>query len=409
MKTINKILLLWLLPSLIFASGRYPSPLPTPSTEILNIETQKCNTSCLERLLEQGQVFSFIANFTQDNQNQTLLESLNALMSALDISQIPYFENSKKSFFNIALLFSRKDIGAYSASTTNVILSYLLHQNKPFNFEVFDSKSESAQDLQVAIDAIHSKGYRQIIAILTYNGANNLNTLKIQTPIFIPSVHSSQITTTPLPNIIYGGISYEEQIQELSRFNPQSKAASFYDSSYIGNQIHQSVLKYNPNIVYSTAFNLKDNSNFTKTARTLKPLLEHSRIFLNTPVINSSIVLSQLTYYSIATEGVYSTQINYSPTLLSITQPKDRKKMYIANSIQPLDDLLSEESKMLNVDLEYDWINYATAFGIEYFYRKNTPSAKDYFKENIKDNQVQYKIEILSPINNRFVNSNASF
>ena len=128
MKTINKILLLWLLPSLIFASGRYPSPLPTPSTEILNIETQKCNTSCLERLLEQGQVFSFIANFTQDNQNQTLLESLNALMSALDISQIPYFENSKQSFFNIALLFSRKDIGAYSASTTNVILSYLLHQ-----------------------------------------------------------------------------------------------------------------------------------------------------------------------------------------------------------------------------------------------------------------------------------------
>lgn len=409
MKLINKIFLLWLLPSLIFASGKYPSPLPTPSAEVLNIETQKCNTSCLEELLEQGQVFSFIANFTQNNQNQTLLESLNTLMSTLEISQIPYFTDSQKSFFNIALLFSRKDIGAYSASTTNVILSYLLHQNKLFNFEIFDSKSESAQDLQEAINTIHSKGYRQIIAILTYNGANNLNTLNIQTPIFIPSVHSSQITTNPLPNIIYGGISYEEQIQKLSKHNSQIKAVSFYDSSYIGDQIHQSVLKYNPDIAYSTAFNLKDNSNFTKTAGKLKSLLKHSRIFLNTPVINSSIILSQLTYYDIAIEGIYSTQINYSPTLLSITQPKDRKNMYIANSIQTLDSLLSEETQMLNADLKYDWINYATAFGIEYFYRKNVPSAKRYFKETIKDNQVQYEIEILSPINNRFVESDASF
>ena len=54
------------------------------------------------------------------------------------------------------------------------------------------------------------------------------------------------------------------------------------------------------------------------------------------------------------------------------------------------------------MDLEYDWINYATAFGIEYFYLKNSPGAKRYFKERIRDNQVQYSIEILTPANNRF-------
>lgn len=407
MQIIQKILLLWLFPSLIFASGKYPSPLPTPSAEVLNIEIQKCGTSCLEDLLEKGQVFSFIAHFNEDNQTQTLLESLNALMQTLEISQIPYLADSQTSFFNIALLFSRKDIGAYSASTTNTILSYLLHQNRHFNFEIFDSKSESAQDLQNAIDTIHSKGYRQIIAILTYNGANNLNTLNIQTPIFIPSVHISQITGTPLPNVIYGGISYEEQIQKLSELSPQTKAVSFYDPSYIGNQIHQSVLKYNPEMAYSLAFNLKDNTNFTKTTKNLKPQLQNAKIFLNTPVINSSIILSQLTYHDIKTSGIYSTQINYSPTLLSITQPQDRKNMYIANSIQRLDDFLTQEAKMLNADLQYDWINYATAFGIEYFYHKSLPSAKRYFKEKIKDNQVQYNIQILSPLNNRFVESDA--
>ena len=221
MQIIQKLFILFLLaPNLILASGRYPSPLPTPTTEILNLDYNKCSTSCLEDYLKQGLIFSFMANFNEDNQNEELLESLNLLMNNLAISQIPYLSSTKKPFFNIALLFSRKNIGTYSASTTNVILSYLLHQNSRFNFEIFDSKSESQEDLQSTIDTIHSKGYRQIIAILTYNGANNLNLLNIQTPIFIPSVHSSQITSNLSPNIIYGGINYDEQIKELSQLNP---------------------------------------------------------------------------------------------------------------------------------------------------------------------------------------------
>ena len=404
MQIIQKLFILFLLaPNLILASGRYPSPLPTPTTEILNLDYNKCSTSCLEDYLKQGLIFSFMANFNEDNQNEELLESLNLLMNNLAISQIPYLSSTKKPFFNIALLFSRKNIGTYSASTTNVILSYLLHQNSRFNFEIFDSKSESQEDLQSTIDTIHSKGYRQIIAILTYNGANNLNLLNIQTPIFIPSVHSSQITSNLSPNIIYGGINYDEQIKELSQLNPQIKAASFYDSSYIGNTIHQSVLKYNPEISYSMAFNLKDNTNFTKEMKKLQPILNNSRIFLNTPLINSSIILSQITYYDIQTQGIYSTQINYNPTLLSITQAKDRDNMYIANSIGKLEDSFVEEAKLLNADLEYDWINYATALGIEYFYLKNIPSAKRFFDEKIYNNQVQYDIQILSPKNNRFI------
>ena len=127
------------------------------------------------------------------------------------------------------------------------------------------------------------------------------------------------------------------------------------------------------------AFNLKDNTNFTKEMKKLQPILNDSRIFLNTPLINSSIILSQITYYDIQTQGIYSTQINYNPTLLSITQAKDRDNMYIANSIGKLEDSFVEEAKLLNADLEYDWINYATALGIEYFYLKYLHSAKRFF------------------------------
>ena len=76
--------------------------------------------------------------------------------------------------------------------------------------------------------------------------------------------------------------------------------------------------------------------------------------------------------------------------------------MYVANSIMPLDGLLLENAKFLNADLEYNWINYTTAFGIEYFYIKSVPGAKRYFKEKIFHQQVQYNIEILKPTNTRF-------
>ena len=103
MQIIQKLFILFLLaPNLILASGRYPSPLPTPTTEILNLDYNKCSTSCLEDYLKQGLIFSFMANFNEDNQNEELLESLNLLMNNLAISQIPYLSSTKKPFFNIA-------------------------------------------------------------------------------------------------------------------------------------------------------------------------------------------------------------------------------------------------------------------------------------------------------------------
>ncbi len=404
-------LLLSLLPSLILAAGKYPSPLPTPKTEILNIEIQTCSKACLKEYLQKGQIFSFLANVNKNNTNEELLTNAKSLSMELEIASIPYFLDIQKSaLIQIALLFPKKTIGRYSISSTNVILSYLFNRNQPFNFEVFDSKSESLEDLENTINTITAKGYKQIIAILTYVGANNINHLKTQIPIYIPSVHSSQITEPLMPNIIYGGISYEKQIEKLSALNPNStKVISFYDEGYIGSQMNEYVLKYNLDTIYSNAFNPKSATTFPKEIKTIQPLLKDSKIFLNTPITHSSIILSQITYNDIKINGIYSTQINYNPSLLSITQEKDRNNMYIANSIAKSDSLLVEEAKLLNADLEYDWINYSTAYGIEYFYLQNIPNAKAYFKEAIKNNQVEYKIDILTPKNNRFVPINYEY
>lgn len=391
------------LPPFVNASGKYLSPLPIPDMEVLNIESQKCSSGCLRDFLANEQFFSFIANINESNQNKDLMEQLDKLLAQLAISEIPYSLGMQKSLFNIALLLPRKAIGRYSTTTMNTILSYLLIQKGQFNFEVFDSQSETLEDLQATLDTIYSKGHRQIIAILTQEGANNLNTINPSVSVFIPSVHKTQILSdSNSANLVFGGISYEAQIQELSEIHPYVNAASFYDSGIIGTQMQQYTKAANENLKYSKSFSLKQSADLPKEIKSLRGVLQGARIFLNTPIANSSIILSQLTYNNIRPNGVYSTQINYNPSLLSITQERDRRNMFVANSISPLDSLLVEQAKMLNVDLEYDWINYATAFGIEYFYLKSSRGAKRYFKERIRDNQVQYKIEILTPANNRF-------
>lgn len=403
LKKIVLCVLVLVYPQFGLASGKYLSPLPSPSIEVLNLESKKCNTSCLRDFLKKGQVFSFIANVDKDNQNEAIVAELNTLLGALEISEIPYFLGVQKPFFNIALMFPRKSVGRYSSTTTNVILSYLLNQKGRFNFEIFDSKTESLEDIQTILQTIYAKGYRQVIAVVTQEGANAINALNPNMLVFVPTVHKMQLEREiSTPNVIFGGISYLEQIQKLSALNSSVSATSFYDDSLVGKQMQAYTQEINPNLIYSRSFSLKQNPNFPKEIKSLKSTLRATRIFLNTPVTSSSIILSQITYNAISPKAIYSTQINYNPSLLSITQERDRANMYIANSIMPLDSLLVENAKFLGVDLEYNWISYTTAFAIEYFYTKSVPSTKRYFKEKIKEQQVHYSVEILQPTNTRF-------
>ncbi|MDE5591649.1 MAG: hypothetical protein K2I63_01645, partial [Helicobacter sp.] len=347
--------------------GKILSPIPIPDIEVLQINTEKCSRSCLKDYMQNGLVFSFLAYANKNNINEDLESNLKMLLGKLEINHIPYLtEQNKMPILRIALLLPQKTIRRYSTSSTNTILSYLLYRNKPFELEIFDSNSESLEDIKASLHSISSKGFQYIIALLTHTGANNLNKLKTHLSIYIPSVHSSQITSNNAPNIIYGGISYEEQIQKFfSLTKENSKIVSFYDVGTIGNQIHQYILKHNPKIAYSTAFDTQNIIEFPKEIKNLQSILDNSTIFLNTPITNSSIILSQLTYNSIQPNAIYSTQINYNPSLLSITQPKDRSTMFIANSISTPNPFFNEIAKLLQVDLEYDWINYSTGYGIE--------------------------------------------
>ena len=111
-------------------------------------------------------------------------------------------------------------------------------------------------------------------------------------------------------------------------------------------------------------------------------------MFLNTPIIKSSILLSQLRAYDTVPYIILSTQLNYTPLVISLTQYPDRKKFIVANSIEKVNLKLEESLALLDVDVAYNWVNYSTLIGIDSIFFKDESKL---FPNKIVDNQVQYE------------------
>jgi len=84
-----------------------------------------------------------------------------------------------------------------------------------------------------------------------------------------------------------------------------------------------------------------------------------------------------------------------------MTQYIDRKNMIIANSITEQNNELIQINALLGNDIVYDWINYTTTVGIDYFYYLLTFENRQY-NIDLKNNQMQYDIKLVQPSYSKF-------
>ena len=378
------------------AKSLYLSMLPLPKTTIINLETEECDAKCLENYLKNGEIFSFLSNYKQIPSDTNLTKEYEALKIKFNI-----YNFYKAKTIKIALMVPKNVIGRYTISTTDTILSYLLEKGVNFNFELFNSKNEKIENIKNSIKEIESKGFDFVIAPYTLKGVNNLLTLDTNLIFYIPTINHSEISTQKR-NFIFGGINYKKQINKLLTLT-NDKIAIFSDESSIGYKLSNYIENSPKQIVYKKIIpqKLTKFRSFIKRNRRLND----SSIFLNTPLIKTSLLASQFRFYKIKPYALFSTQINYNPLLLSLTQYEDRKNMYIANSIGDSDDKLVAINKLLNNNIVFNWINYSTSIGIDYIYTLYFDSnSKRLFNENIIDNQVRYNIQIVKPTKSAFEN-----
>lgn len=424
--------LLLLLPALLFAQSFMISNIPLPKSYIQNLDPYICDEDCLQEYIDKEMIFSFLAHADKKLANPAQDE-----IRAMNIAVFNLGHFNADGELKIAMLLPYKKIGKYASSTTNAAFAYLMSKNHSFMLKSYKIESEEQGALEIALEKIREDGFGYVIAPLTQKGAESLISIDADINIYIPTIHRDDVVSNS-PYLLFGGIDYKlqsdmllkEAISPLVIFSDKSqtgqKLAGYQEEQFLhphpepvddsnsflfGNEIsvYQDVsdtqelqraaeIESRKSIKY---FLSRQTTNLEHYLKENKRILNAS-FFINTPIIKSGMVVSQLTLYDANATNILSTQINYDPLLLSMTQYIDRKEMIVANSITKRNNVIIETNNLLGNDILYDWINYTTTVGIDYYYSEITGADREYMID-MKENQMHYETELLRPSVSRFV------
>lgn len=291
----------------------------------------------------------------------------------------------------IAVVFASKVVGRYGNDAVNTIISYAMYKNIDFEIKVYDSSYENPNNIEKAFYEASRDGFNRVIALFAHDNSveyiANINSFR---KIYIPTLHKKQ-SRTYSSNIIYGAIDYEEQYAKLFEY-ANSRIVEIYDTDKISSLLYRYISS--KGIPVSKKYQITKSQTNYKTLFENNNILIDSSLFLNTTVLQSAIVLSQLRVYDVNPRVVLSTQLNYNPMILSLSQYGDRKNMLIANSIGKTHPKIQAIGTMLDSDFEYNWVNFATLIGVKELMSQNLSDISGY---SISDNQVKYDTSIYKP------------
>lgn len=345
----------------------------------------RCDKECLKELSRGVDFIQFI--YTP----LTMSEPFNSYYAGIKkLATIPEIEIGRKDI-KVALIIPQDVIKSYSVVVSDSVFAYIFKRDVGSHIEIFYSGDESAENLNLAINRAKNAGFKYLIAPLTTNGLEIVNSDDYDDLIFyIPTINIKNISN-PRSNLFFGGIDYEAQIQKLLQ-KANHKISAFGDGSRVSNMLNGIVATNSTNPYIQNIEGSDIKLNFLKNNYKVK----NSSIFLNTPLIKSALLSSQFRVFELEPYILLSTQLNYNSALISLTQSGDRKNLYIANSIMTPDSQLETLSAILGEKLAYDWVAYSTMIGMDFIYLNYiNKSAQAIFKENMQDNQIQYNINIM--------------
>ncbi|WP_456381415.1 hypothetical protein [Hydrogenimonas sp.] len=392
MKRVLSIVFLFHL--LLFGQSQLLSPIPLPTTIVVDLDPTPYDDAMLEEALARGEIFTFLAK-SGATTNADLLAQRQRYMALLNLKGRTYGGIT----FRIAFVIPERVIGKYAVSTTQSALAYLLDRGVPFDMEVFSIPDESDETLRQVLEEISADmPYDLIVAPVTRKGADYLCHQALPGKLFVPTIHKHRIEC-PNEQVLFGGIDYTGQIETLSYLvESNATTVTVSDSSPLSGMLSETVSEFvdvNDSIVLG-------RSGYYKDIIETHDDLNQSTLFLNTPVVKSSLFLSQLTLADFKPNLILSTQINYSPLLLTLTQYHDRENMVLASSIGLADPFLTENIALLHQDIRFNWLNYATVVGIDDIFNRTTGEQR-LTRESFTDRSLEYEIRLYEAGLYRFV------
>lgn len=378
----RKLIAAALIYATLFAQSQLLSPIPVPTNVIIDLDPQTYDDDALHEALDNGEIFTFLAksSHTQDEQLRQLRQNYMALFSL----RSRVFTGQA---IRVAFIVPYKIIGKYASSTTDSALAYLLARGLPFQMDTIAVEDESETSLATALEQIESGHYDLVVAPLTPAGAQFYCDRTLTTRFYIPTLHKKRVACENTM-VYFGGIDYEKQIETLALLTEENATTiTVSDHSSVSQMLTRLV---NEHLQVDRHIELPQTGYYKDLIERYDDL-NQSDIFLNTPVVKSSLFLSQLTLADFKPQRILSTQINYSPLLLTLTQYHDRDAMVVSSSIGTVDPVLAEEISLVNRDIRFNWINYATVVGLDQIYSSRTSEPR-MSKESFDNNSLAYDI-----------------
>ncbi|MCK4875419.1 MAG: hypothetical protein KAS26_06190, partial [Sulfurimonas sp.] len=342
MKKIYFIALIF--PFALFAQSFLISNIELPQVDVQNLDPYTCDDECLQEYLDNDFIFSFLGHAYSNLENEELEEIRQKYILIFNLKSKII---SKK--LRIALLLPYNKIGRYAASTTNASFAYLMAKNRPFELKSYKIEDESHEEISKALKSIEKDEFYYVIAPLTQSGEDVVSKINPRINIYFPTINKKDANTTS-KYLYYGGIDYRAQ-SDLLLNEAESPLVIFHDKSTIGKTLSdyqetefykQPVTDINETVLYISEADTEEPTQVSdekvrvvkfsipkRTTNLEKQLKENPDIvegsfFINTPIIKSGMIMSQLTLYDTNATNILSTQTNYNPLLLSMTQYQDR-------------------------------------------------------------------------------------
>ena len=325
--------------------------------------------------------------------NATIAVTKNVVINSKNLSKaIESKSTINKISSDIAVVFPSKIIGKYAINATNSIMSYMIYRNNDFKIKVFDTIDEKEQSIENVFNTLKQNGITKVLLLFTSNGVSYLNKIKNidKFDIYLPLINKHNLDLN-IKNIVYGAIDYSQQFDKLVTYS-NNKIVNLYDNSKLGDKLSKNLNSKDLKILYQKKIQ-NDNSTYKRFLTNKNKKIINSTVIVNMPIVKSSIMLSQMNANDINVHNILSTQVNYTPLLLSLTQVEDRQNMIIANSIGNTNSIIEEYNALLNNDITYDWVNYSSTIGIEYLISKDISSFNSI---QLIDNQIQYPIKLFT-------------
>ena len=359
-------------------------PLKLPQTKEkvneIKIKKEKPSTEVITPVIEGLKPIDIkVSDGSLDNSVQAIEED--NIQDNVIISEIQV--DLAKVKIKVAFIYPSSLVEKYAKTSLSTISGYLSYQKADYDLTIIDSTNESYENINSAFEKAKQNGVTKVIGLFTPSAISSLD--KIVTDdvkVYLPLIEKKDSLTSN-ENLIFGSISYEQQVKKLISYSSTNNAM-FYQDTYIGNKLNRA---YDAS-VYDTRVRKeisKTETNFKYIVNDYK--LNNSTLFLNTDLVKTSLILSQLRAYDISPSAILSTQVTYDPMLMILTQTQDREKLVVANSIDSVNNELRDEIITFGGNIVYEWVDYSTLVGINYLYYGNNSNL---VQTKIIDNEAVY-------------------